>query len=126
MYIICFLSCLIALILLIWLKSDALINWGELFKLSKFLHVDDFRIERVKQIEGGHFSFSYPHFLNTKYNNFITRLLVCPLCLSVWLSSFFCLIFSVIGTSFIFMTLIPMVCVLSLILYGGIVELLSI
>ena len=114
---------LITLILLIWLKSDALIEWGSLFGLSKFLMVEDYYNKRLEMIiNGSHIN--YPEFLKEKYNyNFITELLACPLCLSVWLSIFMCVFFSIISSTSLLA--IPLVCVSSLIIYGIITKLIN-
>ena len=110
---------LITLMLLVWLKSDALIEWGSLFGLSKFLMIEEFYSERLIQILSNEiYNYNYPSFLRSKYNNFITKLLVCPLCLSVWLSVLMCIIFSTLLA-------IPLVCVSSLIIYGVITKLIN-
>ena len=108
----------ITLILLIWLKSDAIIEWGSLFGLSKILKIEDYFDKRLEMVMRGiSISYSYPEFLKEKYNyNFITKMLGCPLCLSVWLSILMCLIFSTFLS-------IPLVCISSLIAYGTITKL---
>src|SRR5271157_324529 len=121
-----YLSSIIVLILLIWFKSDAVIKWGWLFGLSKFLKREEFYNKRIETvISGSSLILSYPSFLQYKYNyNFITSLLACPLCLSIWLSILSCTIISIILSNFLILLLIPVVCVLSLILYGIITKLL--
>jgi len=114
------LSNLVALILLIWLKSDAIVEWGTLFGLSKLLMIDEFYRMRTEETNLG---INYPTFLKIKYNNFIVNLLSCPLCLSVWLSSFISFVLLFLGIDIIL--LIPTITVLSLITYGIITILLK-
>jgi len=114
----------ITIIMLIWLKSDAIIEWSGVIGLSKLLKKDEFFDERLKEAICGR-SLSYPEFLKQKYNyNFITKMLSCPLCLSVWLSSIVCLITSIVLLNPIALLLIPTICVPALLLYGIIVRLL--
>ena len=109
---------LIAFIMLIWLKSDAVVEWGTLFGLSKFLKIKEFRNERLESAMCGS-SLNYPDFLKEKYNyNFITKMLACPLCLCTWLSSIACIIISFILLKPLILLLIPTITILSLIIYG--------
>jgi uncharacterized membrane protein len=119
------LASFVTLIMLIWFKSDAVIAWGSLFGLSKFLKIDEFYDKRLEMaIKGISFTLSYPEFLKEKYHhNFITKLLGCPLCLSVWLSILSCIFISVMSSSWLNLLFIPTVCVLSLTFYGLIISL---
>ena len=114
---------LIALILLVWLKSDAIIEWGTLFVLSKLLKIEEFYSKRLEMAIKG-YTVSYPEFLKEKYHyNFITKLLGCPLCLSMWLSILSCIFISIMSANLLNLLLMPTVCVLSLISYGLVVTL---
>lgn len=110
----------IALFLLVWFKSDALVDWGSLFGLEEFLLVNEYNKMKIDQAP---LSINYPTFLKIKYNNFVTKLLACPLCLTVWLSSFSAFLL------FIFMPiiiiLIPSIVITSLVLYGIVTSLLK-
>lgn len=99
----------ISFILLIWFKSEAILEWGTLFRLSKLLKEEEFKKQKINQIP---LEITYPMFLRINYNCFITKMISCPLCLSTWLSIIFILLSSI---SILF---IPIVCILSLILYG--------
>ena len=113
-----YIACLIAIILLVWLKTDALIEWGCNFGLSKILKEDEFYRFKMEQLLGPIPSsdISYPTFLKLKYNSFLTRLTSCAICLSFWLSVIGCIIiFNLIA--------IPIVYVLSLVIYGIVVKL---
>lgn len=116
---------LISFILLIWFKSDAFVSWGNLFGLSKFLHIDEFDTKVFESLVKGQ-PYSYPQFLKDKFNyNFITKLIGCPMCLSVWLSIFICGVISIITFNFIFLFMIPVICISSLLLYGSVVSVLK-
>ena len=113
-----YIAFLIAIVLLVWLKTDALIEWGCKFGLSKILKEDEFYQFKLEQLLGPvqSFEISYPTFLKTKHNCFFTRLVSCPMCLSFWLSVIGCIVISNLIA-------IPVVYVLSLVLYGIVVKL---
>lgn len=113
-----YIACLIAIVLLIWLKTDALIEWGCKFGLSKILKENEFYRFKMEQLLGPIQSsdITYPIFLKLKYNCFFTRLLSCPMCLSFWLSVIGCV-------SMCSLLSIPTVYILSLLIYGAIVKL---
>jgi len=113
---------LIAIILLIWLKSDAIIEWGTLIGLSEFLMIDEFYKMRLDQMP---VSINYPTFLKIKYNNFFTNMASCPLCLSVWLSLFICTTLTTFTLNLILLAFIPTICILSLVSYGVVTSLLK-
>ncbi len=116
---------LITFILLIWFKSDAFVIWGGLFGLSKFLHIEEFNDKSFEYAIKG-CPYNYPQFLKDKFHyNFFSKLTGCPLCLSVWLSLFGCGLISILTTNFVFLILIPVVCITSLLLYGSVVKLLN-
>jgi hypothetical protein len=110
----------ITLILLVWFKSDAVIEWGSLVGLSKFLKIDEFH---KMKMEEAYLFINYPTFLKIKYHNFIVNMLACPLCLSVWLSLFFCSGLFIVSP--ILMAFMPTICIFSLILYGIVTSLLK-
>ena len=120
-----YLPFLISFIMLIWFKSDALIIWGGLIGLSKFLCIEEYSDKSFELTIKG-CSYSYPQFLKDKWNyNFFSKLLGCPLCLSVWLSILCCVILSILILNFLFLVMIPAVCIGSLLLYGSVVKLLN-
>lgn len=114
--------CFIAASLLVWFNSDALIDWGNLFGLYDILLIKEFYDFRMQMLP---LSVNYPTFLKNKYNNFLTKLLACPVCLSAWIAIWVCVCFSVLllSPTFIFMT--PIVYVGSLITYGILTNLLK-
>lgn len=71
----------LALLLYVWLDTEAIIEWASVFRL-KFMKYKEFfetRKSNFKQL-------SYVDFLLLKHNNFFTRLITCPYCLGVWLN----------------------------------------
>lgn len=74
----------------IWFNTDAFIWWSKLFKLGKFLRIDDwdqYRLEVNPKIK-------YYEFIFQKYPNFATKLLSCKPCLILWFTIILILIFS--------------------------------
>jgi hypothetical protein len=75
-------------IMLIWLRTNAFAEYMTLFKLSKYLKVDEYNKLQKEGFDG-----SYLEYLSAYYSDkFFVRLVKCPVCLSVWLgifSSFF-------------------------------------
>ena len=108
--------------MLVWFKSDAIIEYGYLFGLSKFLNKEKFLLMRMEQMPIG---INYPTFLKIRYDNFVTRLLSCPLCFSVWMSIISCMSISIVWSQPKVLILIPIVCISSLIGYGTITSLLK-
>lgn len=107
-----FTTFLITLILLIWFKTDSFIVYTKLFKINKFFYINDW--EEFKNTKDC--TVTYHQFLRMKSpDGFWIKLITCPICFSVWLSSISCIFIDVIG--------IPMVCVSSLALYFLIVKL---
>ena len=105
------------MVLLVWLKTDALIEWGRVFGLSKILKSDEYYKYKIeKMLSSTPFDITYPVFLKLNYNTFFTRLISCPMCLSFWLSVLGCIVISNLIA-------IPIVYILSLIIYGVVVKL---
>jgi len=101
----------ISLILIIWFKSDAFIEYSKLLKLSNYFKIDEWE-EFKKTIDC---STSYHTFLRLKYPKFIVKLITCPICLSVWLSIPFIFVFGIINC--------PIIIISSLFIYYGLVKL---
>src|SRR5258708_6277246 len=114
--------CFIAASLLVWFNSDALIEWGTVFGLYDVLMVKEFYDFRMKMLPS---NINYPTFLKVKYNDFLTRLLACPICLTIWISLWMCLCFSILLMNLTFIFLTPIVYVGSLIAYGILTNLLK-
>ena len=83
-------TCIIVFALTVWFHTTAFEEYTKLFGLGKWLKVDEFEAAREKD-------FSIPNFhcfLNQKYSNFLTRLLICPFCIGFWITVVACLAFS--------------------------------
>jgi hypothetical protein len=104
--------------MLVWFKSDAFVEWMNLFGLGKLIKSDKYLDEKFDNFE-----ITYPLFLKLKYNKFIFKLIGCPLCFCVWLSiasSIF------ISTSFLsFIGYSSVLCILSLFIFGIITKLIN-
>ena len=101
--------------MLVWFKSDAIIEWGSLLRLSKFVKIKEFQEDKKNWLP---LDLNYPTFLRNRYDNFITKMLSCPLCLSIWQSNSFCLVISLFFWDPYFVIMTPVVCVMALIIYG--------
>lgn len=67
--------------LLVWLKTDAFVEYMSIFGLSQFFHIDEY-----KGIKDNGYDGNYVDFLVEYYKDkFFVRLLSCPICLSFWL-----------------------------------------
>jgi hypothetical protein len=69
----------VAFVLVIWLKTEAFVEYARLFGLSKLLEINQFDNRATHEL-------NYPAFLLVNHNNFLTRLISCPICLGVWLN----------------------------------------
>ena len=78
-----FMAVALAMLLVIWFKKDAVVEYGRLFGLSGIMQLDAFT-----DMASSDPQMTYPKFLVTYWPNFLTRLISCPICLSVWLSGF--------------------------------------
>ena len=73
-------SSIIALILLIWFRTDAWLEYTRLFRLNCISHFKDFDAKYKEDV-----SLKYLHYLRMYHNGFFVRLVTCPICLSVWI-----------------------------------------
>lgn len=75
----------VSMALLIWFNTNAFCEYMCLFRLSRWFHIRDYKLF-TGSCDAGSF-LSYPKFLFEFYPNFATRLLNCPICVSVWLGA---------------------------------------
>ena len=68
------------LLLIVWFKTDAFVEYSKLFRLSKLFKVDIFEKEKSQDFE-----LTYHSYLRRFHNNFFVRLITCPICLTIWL-----------------------------------------
>ena len=104
-------TCAITLALFIWLETDALVEYIKLLRLNKcslfgFLRINEYEEYVSKNLEE---DITYPDFLSYECGNFLTTLISCPICISVWLS-----IFSSFYLSF---ALFPLINITSIVLF---------
>ena len=116
-------SCMIAVAMLVWFKSDAFIEYAKLFRLCRFLRLDDYNSEKFNNPY-----MTYPMFLKTscgrnKWKKFLFNLIGCRLCSNIWMSmigGFF------ISSSFVaFIGYASVLSIISLFIYGNIAKLLD-
>src|SRR5690349_5491290 len=126
-------SCLFALLLLIWFKTEAVPEYANLFGLKKFFKTRDFQLEKMGT-DGN--ILSYPQFLRKDTNSSFIRMITFPICLSVWFTILFELVLTSVmlmagklyvvifwGLYLLFIGSGPAICILSLIIYGIVVSL---
>lgn len=75
---------LIALILVIWFRSDAWLEYTKLLHLNYISKYKEYNevLKRDSLLE-------YHTFLRRYYNCFLIRLITCPVCFSIWLGIIF-------------------------------------
>lgn len=81
----------IALILLIWFRTDAWLEYTKLLRLNSLSFYKDYE-EKQKDDP----LLTYPIFLRRYKNCFMVRLITCPICLAVWFGMW-CAIFTSIS-----------------------------
>jgi hypothetical protein len=115
MKVIIFTICFIALILLVWFKTDAFVTYVSLFGVGDIIKSKEYK-EKKKTTP---FTLTYPIFLSMTFDNFGIKLISCAICMAFWLSIFFALL---IGAFVMF----PVICIGGLLIYGAIIKLLGI
>jgi len=80
----------VSTILVVWFYTDAFVEYGRLLGLEKVLKIDAFLAAQKKDMS----LIFYYMYLNSKYNNFLTKLLICPFCVGFWVTLGTCLAFS--------------------------------
>jgi hypothetical protein len=73
--------CLIALILLIWFRTDAWLEYCRLLRLNALSFYKDYEDKKYNDA-----TLTYLNYLRRDHNCFFVRLITCPICLAVWLS----------------------------------------
>ena len=73
-------SFVLGYLILLWLKTDAFIEYMNLLKLNNWFYIAEYN-----QLHREGYSGNYPDFLFEYYRDkFFVRLVTCPLCLSFW------------------------------------------
>ena len=73
---------LVAVLLIVWFKTNAFIEYVEVFRLGKLFSLSLFEEKRQNHPNG----LTYLNYLLIYRNSFITRLISCPICLCIWLN----------------------------------------
>ena len=70
----------INVLLIVWFKTDAFLEYARLFRLTKV-----FRIDKYDEEYNNDFTLDYHTFLLKEYKgSFLIKLITCPICLIVW------------------------------------------
>jgi hypothetical protein len=105
-------SPIIAVLLLFWYKTDFILEYGKLFRLNKFLHIDKYYEKKKFNLE-----MTYYQFIATNYRGFFIRLISCEICLSTWFSIIITGIFFLVTNDYTLFFNIPLIIILSLTYY---------
>lgn len=73
-------SCLIALILLVFFRTDGFLEYTRILHLDWLSHYKEFDAKYKEDV-----SLTYLLFLRRDHNCFFVRLITCPICFAVWL-----------------------------------------
>lgn len=71
--------------LYVWFNTDAFIEYGRLFRL-KFLRYEDYERSKKTLFASTIPNYNYLTFIGFEYDNFLVRIIVCPICLAVWVN----------------------------------------
>jgi hypothetical protein len=82
-------SCVLASLLIVWFRTDAYLEYARVFRLNKISFYKDFD---AKHIEDAHLT--YFGYLRQYHNSFFTRLVTCPICVSVWIATILSVVLS--------------------------------
>jgi cytochrome b subunit of formate dehydrogenase len=118
---VCFVfACLVTTIMLVWFKSDAVIEYARLLRLKSLVrNFKDARIEAAPE------TFNFPHYLRKKYDGWLTRMLFCPLCFCICFTTTIISGITILLLNPVILVAIPVIVVMSLILYGIITKLIN-
>jgi hypothetical protein len=127
---------IIALILLLWFKTEVWLEYTRLLGLNFLSFFRDYDLKKQSDV-----TLTYQIYLRRYHDCFFVRLITCPICLTVWLSLLYVLgkafiffvlssllhvgLFTVILTAFGILLELPFLILLSLAIYGAIDRLLG-
>lgn len=113
-------ACFVTLVMLIWFKSDAIIEYARILQLKWLCR--DFEHTRISVAPE---PLNFPQYLRKKYDCWLTRMMVCPLCLCICFTTTIISGITILLLNPSFLITIPVICVISLILYGVITKLIN-
>ena len=73
--------CLIAMVLLIWCRTDGYLEYCRILHLNCISFYKDYDAKKHEDA-----TLQYLHYLRRDHNCFFVRLITCPICLAVWLA----------------------------------------
>lgn len=73
--------CITALILVIWFRTDAWLEYTRIFRLNFLSLYKEYDNRKHNDL-----TLTYHHFLRLHHDGFIVRLITCPTCVAVWLA----------------------------------------
>jgi hypothetical protein len=73
-------SCLLAFVLLIFFRTEAFVEYCQVFHLNFLSNYKDYYEKKKDDV-----TLTYHGYLRQYHNNFFTRLITCPICVTVWL-----------------------------------------
>ena len=107
-------ACIVALVLVIWFRTDAWLEYTRIFRLN-FLSL----YKEYDNRKNDDLTLTYHHFLRLHHNGFFVRLVTCPTCIAVWLAMILSAIVFGLGVYSLLLSasLIPVFAVLGLLLF---------
>ena len=79
---------LVAVLLIVWFKTNAFIEYAEVLGLGGLFSLSLFKEKRKNHPNG----LTYLNYLLIYQSSFIIRLITCPICLCIWLNVIYCAI----------------------------------
>lgn len=67
----------LSVFLVIWFETEAFVEYCQLFKIERIFKLDEYALVKTAD-------YSYQDFLVEYHNNFFSRLITCPICVSTW------------------------------------------
>jgi|10_taG_2_1085330.scaffolds.fasta_scaffold09256_1 hypothetical protein len=71
----------IVTVMVVWFKTNAFVEYVSFFHINKFFYIDDYRKKSDEDP-----LVDYPMYLLVHRTSFFTKLISCPICLSIWFS----------------------------------------
>ena len=105
--------CLLAIVLLIWFKSNAFVEYAKLLGIQNYFFIPLFEGEKEKDP-----SLDYIEYLSLHHECFFVRLISCVLCLGFWIALLICLLLSEFMYVEAILFKFPIIYLGGLILYG--------
>lgn len=96
---------LIVVLLIIWFRTDAYIEYCRIFKLNFISCYKDYDLKKYNDV-----SIEYHAYLRQYHNCFFVRLITCPICLTTWMGI-------IVGSLMCNVWCIPLVILCSLTIY---------